>query len=72
MANIREKRREVRLRWLGHLERKTEENVLMRTWKMEVGEHRKIGRLKMRWSDVKGKYMKEKRITIQEAQDRKT
>ena len=52
VANIREKRREARLRWVGHLERNTQENVLMRTWKMEVGEHGKIGRPKMRWSDV--------------------
>ena len=28
--------REVRLRWLGHVERKTEEDVVMRTWKMKV------------------------------------
>ena len=26
----------MRLRWLGHLERKTEEDVVMRTWKAEV------------------------------------
>ena len=29
---------------------------------MEVVEHRKIGRPKLRWSDVIRKYMKEKRI----------
>ena len=36
MANINEKIREGRLRWLGHVrdvERKTEEDVVMRTWK---------------------------------------
>ena len=32
-ANISEKIREARLRWLGHVERKTEEDVVMRTWK---------------------------------------
>ena len=31
-----EKIRLARLRWLGHVERKTEEDVAMRTWKMEV------------------------------------
>ena len=46
MANISEKIREASWRWLGHVERKTEEDVVMRTWKMEVGGHRKIGRLK--------------------------
>ena len=31
VANISEKIREVRLRWLGRVERKTEEDVVMRT-----------------------------------------
>ena len=44
MANISEKIREARLRWLGNVERKTEDDVVMITWKMEVGGHRKIGR----------------------------
>ena len=52
VANISEKIREARLRWLPRMERKTEEDVVMRTWKMEVGGHRKIGRLKLRWSDL--------------------
>ena len=38
--------------WLGHVERKSEEEVVMRTWKTEVGGHRKIGRPKLRYSDV--------------------
>ena len=35
VANIiyYEKIREARQRWLGHVERKTEEDVVMRTWK---------------------------------------
>ena len=33
VANISETIREVRLRWLGHVERQTEEDVVMRTWK---------------------------------------
>ena len=44
-ANLCEKIREAR--WLGHAERKTEEDVVMRTWKIEVNGHRKIGRLKL-------------------------
>ena len=27
---------EARLRWLGHVERKTQEDVVMRTWKTEM------------------------------------
>ena len=33
MANISEKIREARLRGLGHVERMSEEDVVMRTWK---------------------------------------
>ena len=72
VAKISEKIREARLRWLGHVERKTEEDVVMRTWKMGVGEHQKIGRPKLRWSDVIRKDMKEKQVKIEEAQDRRT
>ena len=44
IANISEKIREARLRCLGHVVRKREEDVVM-----EVGGHRKIGRPKLRW-----------------------
>ena len=60
--------REASLRWLRHVERKTEEDVVMRTWKMEVVGHRKIGRPKLRWSDVIRKYMNETWVTREEAQ----
>ena len=53
------------------MDRKTEEDVVMRTWKMEVGGHRKIGRPKLRWCDVIRKVMKKKGVKI-EAQDRRT
>ena len=66
VANISEKIREVRLRWLGHVARKTDNE------NMEVGGHRKIRRPKLRWSDVIRKYMKEKQVKIEEAEDRRT
>ena len=72
VANISQKIRETRLRWLGHVKRKTEEDVVMRTWKMEVGGHRKIGRAKLRWSDVIRKDMNEKQVKIEEAQEQRT
>ena len=72
VANISEKIKEARLRWLGHVERMTDEDVVMRTWKMEVGGYRKIGRLKLRWCDVIRKDMKDKGVNIEEAQDRRT
>ena len=68
VANISENTRESKPRWLGHVERKTEGDVVMSTWNMEVGGHRKIGGPKLRWSDVirKGKTSKDRRSTIPE------
>ena len=43
VANISQRMSEARLIWLGHVERNTEEEVAMRTWKMEVDGHQKIG-----------------------------
>ena len=40
------------------------EDLVMRTWKMEVGGHRKIGRPKLRRSDVIRKYSKKKGAKI--------
>ena len=61
VASIRDYiRQEEKLRSLGLAERKTEEDVVMKTRKMEVGGHRKIGRPKLRWSDVIRKNMKKK------------
>ena len=54
------------------MERKTEEGVATRAKKMEVGGHRKMGRPKLRWSDVIRKYMKEKGEKREEAQDGRT
>ena len=39
VANISETIREVRLIWLGHVKGKTQEDVVMRTWKMKVNGH---------------------------------
>ena len=72
VANMSKKIREARLRWSGHLERKTEDEVVMRTWKIEVSGFRMVGRKKLRWSDVIKRYMKEKGVKREEAQDRRT
>ena len=71
LENKSKKIREVTLGLLGHVERKIEEYVLIRTWTMEVGGHRKIGRPKLRWSDVIRKGMKEKSLKLEEAQYRR-
>ena len=49
-----------------------EEDVAMRTWKMEVRGHRHIGRPKLKWRDVIRKDTKEKGAQREEAQDRRT
>ena len=50
----------------------TQEDVVLRTWKMEVGGQRKIGSPKLRWSDVIRKHMNDKVVKIEEAQGRRT
>ena len=52
MAIINEKITEAIPRWLGHVERNTDEDVEMRTWKREAGGRRKIEIPKWRWSDA--------------------
>ena len=67
VANITEKIGEERLRWLGHVKRKTERDVVCRNENMEVGGHRMIARPKPRWSDVIRIDMKEKGVKIEDA-----
>ena len=67
MAKISEKIREAKLS--AHVDRKTEEDIGIRTCKMEVSGHQKIGRPKLRWSDVIQQDIKEKGV---EAQNRRT
>ena len=62
MENIRE----VRLRWLEHVERKTEEDVVMRTWKWTPKDR------KTKTENVKRKDKKEKGVQREKARDRKT
>ena len=64
--------RYTRLRWLGHVERKTVDDVVMKTWNIEVCGHRNIGRPKQRWSDVIRNHMEEKGVQREEAHDRIT
>ena len=60
MKIVSEKITEAILRLLGHVERKNEEGVVMRTWMTEVSGQRKIGMPKLMWSDVIRKDMKKK------------
>ena len=71
VANISEKIREAKLRlfpmWTERLQKR-----VMKTWMMEVGGPRQLGKPKLRWSDDKRKYMKDKQVKIEETQDRRT
>ena len=69
VANISDTIRDGTLGWLGHVNEKTGR---CSNDKMQVSGHRKIGRLKLRWSDVIRKDMKEKGVQREEAQDRGT
>ena len=73
-ANIGEKIGEAILRWLGHVERNNEEDVVMMTWNTDVSGQRHIGRFNSRWSDARRKKWGEgrsadKRSTITENVD---
>ena len=60
VANICEKPGKMILGRIGHVERKTEEGVVMGAWKMKEGGHRHYRKPKPRWSDVIRKDMNDK------------
>jgi len=60
---------ETRLRWLGHLERMDETNLVKRVREERVPEHIKKGRPKKSWDEVV-KDMKKRGLCINDAQDR--
>jgi len=57
-----------RLRWLGHLERMDEINVVKRVWEEKVPEHMKRGRES--WNEVVKEDMKERGLCINNDQDK--
>ena len=67
VANTSETIREEMVRPCGEKDRRRCSNE-----NMEVGGHRKIGRPKLRWSDVTGKDTKENGVQRKAAQDRRT
>src|SRR6266853_4742151 len=69
VAAISEKCREGRLRWLGHVERSSQEGGIARVRKLAVGK-RKRGRPRLRWEDRVREDMEEVGVGIEVAQDR--
>lgn len=51
VCDIKEKTREIRLRWYGHVQRMEEEEVLSRVMEWKV-KGRRRGSLNTRWTDV--------------------
>ena len=61
---------ENRLRWLGHLERMKETNVVRKVREEKVPGSMKRGRPKLSWDEVVKKDMKMRSLSINDAQDR--
>ena len=68
--SIKEKVRELRLRWYGHMQRMEENNEVRAIVEMMVPGKRPGGRPRGRWMDCVRRDMQALRITPEEAQDR--
>ena len=70
VTDIVEKMREQRLRSLGHVLRREEEEPARVAWDLEVDGARMRGRPKMRWRDRVRKDMDQTGLAIEDAKDR--
>ena len=68
VAQIRDKVKEARLRWLGNVKRS--DSYIKIAYEMEVIGKRSRGRQKVRWSDCLTKDMQEKKLKKEDAMDR--
>ena len=55
VISIKEKARETRLRYLGHIKRRKGEESMKKVMVTEVKWKRNVGRPRLRWRDVKGR-----------------
>ena len=59
-----------RLRWLGHVLRKSDDDWVKKCMDLEVEGKRERGRPRKRWTDVVGIDMKECGLILEDAEDR--
>ena len=60
-----------KLRWYGHMLRKSEDEVVRQAWEVPVKGERSRGRQPRRWSDGLRKRLEELDLKEEDAQDRK-
>ena len=70
VVEISKKLQERRLQWLGHVERRDENYVGWRVREIEVAGGRKRGRPEKTWKNCVIKDMREKGVSLEDAQDR--
>ena len=70
ISNIKDKVREKRLGWYGHVQRMEEDNQVKKIVKMEVAGKRPRGRPRARWMDRVQRDMQDLRIAPEDALDR--
>jgi len=71
ICSIREKAREARLRYFGHVKRGAEEGPVRRAMEMEVRGRRSVGRQRKRWKDTAKEDMRALGTVEEETQDRR-
>ena len=70
VKHLENRLRKTRLRWLGHVKRRDDSNILGRVMELEVTGRRPVGRPKKTWSKVVEEDMRKLNITEDMAEDR--
>ena len=70
ICSIKEKAREARLRYYGHVVRRDDDEPVKKAMRMPVRGRRNVGRQRIRWSDVVNRDMNRVGVRGDEAVDR--
>ena len=71
VENLEQRLRRMRLRWFGHVKRRSENSILRRVMELEVEGRSPVGRPKKTWSKVVEEDMRKLNITEDMAEERK-